>query len=236
MNKRAAACFVAVAILGIVSVLALRENHDIDDYQGEIAAITEALKSKNSAEVDKILGRQVSQGRYGKIEEATKNYVKDLLKVTDEMRELRDSDDLYTLLDGKNLKEDDEELSASKRKAEKLRQEADKIIEEYNAINDNAASIYLKGHDEEAQGLFNTAIDDIIESDYDAKNYVSTKALVSSTIDTYSEALDYLAKHRNAWTVKNNSLDFTSSSAQKEYQKILDKAADAHNKELSSAQ
>ena len=236
MNKRAAACIAAVAILGAISILALRENSSIDEYQNEIVALSEAIKKGDHELVESLLNRKISSGRYGKAEEAAKNYFRDLIAVTDDMRELRDSDDLYLLLDSKNLENDDEELSASKRKAQKLRSQADEIIAKYNQINDNSAHDYLNGDDEETAGLFKTAIEEIVENDADAKNYQNTKYIVSSTIDIYSEALDYLSTHRDSWTIKNNTIEFTNSDAQKDYQKILDKVSSAGKDESSSAQ
>lgn len=226
---------IVVIVLGVCGVFAhyafsvskdLKEENLIKE---EFSKIMELNKDKeaNKEEIDNILARTVTSGSYSKVENASKEYLRDLYNYIDNINYLVSSENVnYLSID--NIKADmGNDFSNSKQNiADTKSQISDNINKLIDILtNETVIMSYLdiaKLNDYYINFYRDLVLDNGIDAEYINNKY----GYLIERLNIYEKALDFLAANKKHWSIsdkisENPTIMFDNSDLMAEYQAIV---------------
>ena len=179
-----------VVILAIIAIFAysivseLGQENKLNEEMNEISTII-ASNDYTEEEINKRLDERVTDGDYGKVENAAKTYLKDVIKLNIELSQIVNNGELSTMLTSNNYQEDGPEFTKTKEYISSTTQrleEMKKEYEEYMSTEKVMSYIEKENVDEYYVELYKTIMG---ESSYEE---------ISSSID---QLIDVLNKSNN---------------------------------------
>lgn len=213
---------ILIVIVAIVVGLIVNAATMQDRFTNEIVAMNTALDEGNDERINEVLGRKVSSGDYGKVEESLKRYIRDLKDSLDGIDELSEQDELILALNGKYLAQTRDDLGAVRTKLE----EASSKAQAYRAkceklYSESGAMSYLPdGLDEDYRTLFRENASTFFEDSDTKDSYHDMVALLNGALLMEIDAIKYLDSNKDGWKIENDELVFTNASVEAGYEKI----------------
>lgn len=230
--KKSRVIFTVIVMMLIISCFVLgkvfsdlkKEN----EIKKEIKTIVQVFGTENTDDddVNAILERRIySKGNYGEVEDAIKNYYKDLYSYLKNITFLMDEDNFINYLTPKNISEDGPTFSKSINNLQTTKAQLnDKYTEFDNQLNKETKQIsyvFSRDIDSYYKNLYLEFI-----SNYTPSNLtIDMKEKYDKTlklIDLYNEAFAFLTANAAHWQINDDVLTFDDTVLYEGYKKITD--------------
>ena len=214
------ACFIFAKVFNDLK----KENK----IKSEIKEIVQVFGTENidDDDVNAIIDRRIyTKGNYAKVEDAVKNYYKDLYSYQKNITFLMDDENFINYLTVENISSDGKDFLKSKSNLQTTKLQINDKYQQFDQqLNDDAVKIsyiFDKKIDKYYQNLYLEFISQYTPSnltdDMKEKYDQSLKK-----IDLYNEAFDFLATNKDHWKTTGDVLTFDDTGLYEEYKKITD--------------
>ena len=215
---------IAAAVIGILINNATSGSR----FENEIVAVNDAFSKGDEKKINEVLNRTVSSGNYAKVEKSLKQYVGDLVKNVNDIKDAADNDVVYSSLEASYLEKNRDRLNDVAEELKGISKNVESIVEDYKKLYDEeGVKSYIEGQNlnDEYSSLFAQNAKLFYDDEDLRNNYDSTLKVLNSSINTEIKALEYLSKHKSDWKIENEKLVFMSGKTNDEFQSILDNVA-----------
>lgn len=214
---------IGLAVIAVIG-FAIYWNHPAHIYSREISQLRKIYLSENQNGLSAIIERNATNGDWGKLERAVKDYVKNRTESLATLEEIKADDELTTALDADKLRANSPDFSNiliklknTKITLESAREKFDKVQSIDEAVNQFGSDL----NDE-----FKTRYREELEKDFAVEdsriNNADAFKMLQGMVDTYIAELELLAKNPKAWNVDSGVLKITDRSIKKQYDAILE--------------
>lgn len=213
-----------IALFGISLSL---DVHNEALLKKEISGINHVLNSDNfdEDELDARLSRTITENEYSKVEKAYKSYMKDNLKILNELKEFYSNDESDNILTIENLSSDGKDLKVSKELIKSSIKNLKKIQQKYNdSFDEDNIMSYIddKDLDKRYVDFYKNEIVNNLRKTSAEKNLMSSIDTSLTKLGYIKDAVDFLISNKNNYIIENDELKFNSTSLLNEYNKIID--------------
>lgn len=213
-----------IALFGISLSL---DVHNEALLKKEISGINHVLNSDNfdEDELDARLSRTITENEYSKVEKAYKSYMKDNLKILNELKEFYSNDESDNILTIENLSSDGKDLKVSKELIKSSIKNLKKIQQKYNdSFDEDNIMSYIddKDLDKRYIDFYKNEIVNNLRKTSAEKNLMSSIDTSLTKLGYIKDAVDFLISNKNNYIIENDELKFNSTSLLNEYNKIID--------------
>ena len=213
-----------IALFGISLSL---DVHNEALLKKEISGINHVLNSDNfdEDELDARLSRTITENEYSKVEKAYKSYMKDNLKILNELKEFYSNDESDNILTIENLSSDGKDLKVSKELIKSSIKNLKEIQQKYNdSFDEDNIMSYIddKDLDKRYVDFYKNEIVNNLRKTSAEKNLMSSIDTSLTKLGYIKDAVDFLISNKNNYIIENDELKFNSTSLLNEYNKIID--------------
>ena len=213
-----------IALFGISLSL---DVHNEALLKKEISGINHVLNSDNfdEVELDARLSRTITENEYSKVEKAYKSYMKDNLKILNELKEFYSNDESDNILTIENLSSDGKDLKVSKELIKSSIKNLKEIQQKYNdSFDEDNIMSYIddKDLDKRYVDFYKNEIVNNLRKTSAEKNLMSSIDTSLTKLGYIKDAVDFLISNKNNYIIENDELKFNSTSLLNEYNKIID--------------
>ena len=213
-----------IALFGISLSL---DVHNEALFKKEISGINHVLNSDNfdEDELDARLSRTITENEYSKVEKAYKSYMKDNLKILNELKEFYSNDESDNILTIENLSSDGKDLKVSKELIKSSIKNLKEIQQKYNdSFDEDNIMSYIddKDLDKRYVDFYKNEIVNNLRKTSAEKNLMSSIDTSLTKLGYIKDAVDFLISNKNNYIIENDELKFNSTSLLNEYNKIID--------------
>ena len=213
-----------IALFGISLSL---DVHNEALLKKEISGINHVLNSDNfdEDELDARLSRTITENEYSKVEKAYKSYMKDNLKILNELKEFYSNDESDNILTIENLSSDGKDLKVSKELIKSSIKNLKEIQQKYNdSFDEDNIMSYIddKDLDKRYVDFYKNEIVNNLRKTSAEKNLMSSIDTSLTKLGYIKDAVDFLIGNKNNYIIENDELKFNSTSLLNEYNKIID--------------
>lgn len=235
-NKKITAAVISIviviaAVAGIIGIVIHQQNTRLNALMAEVATINEITGEEYIANIDReelneMLERRVSSGKYGEVENAYKNYMTDLYQIVFDAADVSADEAFVNFLSPGNLTDDGPAFENSKDKANELitRLETDKKnyleMTGSSAIESYAERAGLSGKYKEMYNNILSAHKAIGESGSDDLTTAIDSTVTRLT--TINDVFDFLEENQNDWYINDEKLTFRTESLYSEYESFME--------------
>lgn len=173
--------------------------------------------------IDDLLNNYVSSGDYLVVENATKEYLKDILYYARRIDELNDNEEFIMVLSMENFYSDMPEFNDSLRIISDVSLEITDIQENFvNLLQENVVLSYLNDNIfSYYKDYYKELIFDADSIEDDALTIESNLDFVLSVLDLYEEFYTFLSDNKDDWIVDGEYIYFSNTDLEEEYLDIL---------------
>ncbi len=235
-KKKKAAIAAAVIVLviavagGIFAFISYRQAEQYNAVMEEVALINEIIDQEYTSdidweELDTLLERRVTSGKYEQVEGAYKSYMTDFYEIVYDATDASGDESFTTFLSGDNLESDGPDFEQSYEKIDELiaRLQTDK--EEYTAmLTEDSVSAYAESAGLEGKYLemYNTILSaysyDETQEDVFTESINSTMETLNALIDIF----DFLTQNSDDWYIEDGTLIFSSDTLYNSYNELME--------------
>lgn len=217
-----------ILLLGILGFLAyntvskLQQKSKLTMEMNEIATII-ASNEYTEESINKRLDSRVTKGDYGKVENAAKSYLKDVIQLNLELIDLIKDDRIGNMLTVENYEEDGPEFTNTKAYLDTTIQRLEEMktdYAEYMAEEKIMSYIEKENVDEYYQELYKTVMG---ESQYEEIS-TSLDELIS-VLNKSNDIINFLKENGDSWEIQNDMIVFSTNELINEYNSLVDKLA-----------
>ena len=171
-----------------------------------------------------------SSGDYGKVEEAVKNYLKDVKTTYNELIEFGNNEDISSILSAENISADAEGLTVVQQKVDEYKQKLDKLSTQVIAIT-NEPTIMQEIEEKDVRDnyidvykniMFNEAVQARLESIKQKAENEQLKA--KEKLDGIEKVVTFLKDNSRYWELNEGKLQFSNVTKLGEYYQLLNGA------------
>ena len=218
-----------VVILAIIAIFAysivseLGQENKLNEEMNEISTII-ASNDYTEEEINKRLDERVTDGDYGKVENAAKTYLKDVIKLNIELSQIVNNGELSTMLTSNNYQEDGPEftktkeyISSTTQRLEEMKQE----YEEYMSTEKVMSYIEKENVDEYYVELYKTIMGE--------SSYEEISSSIDQLIDVLNKSnniIDFLIESKGSWEIQDDMIVFSTNEQIEEYNNLISQLSD----------
>ncbi len=218
-----------VVILAIIAIFAysivseLGQENKLNEEMNEISTII-ASNDYTEEEINKRLDERVTDGDYGKVENAAKTYLKDVIKLNIELSQIVNNGELSTMLTSNNYQEDGPEFTKTKEYISSTTQrleEMKKEYEEYMSTEKVMSYIEKENVDEYYVELYKTIMGE--------SSYEEISSSIDQLIDVLNKSnniIDFLIENKGSWEIQDDMIVFSTNEQIEEYNNLISQLSD----------
>ena len=217
-----------ILLLGILGFFAysivseLQQESKLTMEMNEIATII-ASNEYTEESINKRLDSRVTTGDYGKVENAAKTYLKDVIQLNLELIDLVKDEHIGNMLTVENYEEDGPEFTNTKAYLDTTIQRLEEMktdYAEYMAEEKIMSYIEKENVDEYYQELYKTVMG---ESQYEEIS-TSLDELIS-VLNKSNDIINFLKENGDSWEIQNGMIVFSTNELINKYNSLVDKLA-----------
>ena len=213
-----------VVILAIIAIFAysivseLGQENKLNEEMNEISTII-ASNDYTEEEINQRLDERVTDGDYGKVENAAKTYLKDVIKLNIELSQIVNNGELSTMLTSNNYQEDGPEFTNTKEYISSTTQrleEMKKEYEEYMSTEKVMSYIEKENVDEYYVELYKTIMGE--------SSYEEISSSIDELIDVLNKSnniIDFLIENKGSWEIQDDMIVFSTNEQIEEYNNLI---------------
>lgn len=223
MKKRMKIIAIGLAVIAVIG-FAIYWNHPAHIYSREISQLRKIYSSENQNGLSVIIERNATDGDWGKLERAVKDYVKNRTESLATLEEIKADDELTTALDADKLRANSPDFSNILTKLKNTKITLESAREKFDKVQSIDEAVNQLGSDMNDE--FKTRYREELEKDFAVEdsriNNADAFRMLQGMVDTYIAELELLAKNPKAWNVDSGVLKITDRSIKKQYDAILE--------------
>lgn len=193
----------------------------------EIVGINNVLNSEDfdEEELDARLNRTITENEYQEVELSYKAYMKDNIKILNELKEFYSVDETNNILTVENLTSDGKDLKVSKALINTSIKNLKKIEKKYNnSFEDDYVMSYIedKNLDKKYIEFYKNEIQNNLRKTSTEKELSES---ISKSLEKYElikETLDFLVENKNNYIIEDNELKFNDTSLLDKYNSFVE--------------
>lgn len=217
-----------ILLLGILGFLAyntvskLQQKSKLTMEMNEIATII-ASNEYTEESINKRLDSRVTKGDYGKVENAAKSYLKDVIQLNLELIDLIKDDRIGNMLTVENYEEDGPEFTNTKTYLDTTIQRLEEMKKDYaEYISEEKIMSYIEKEnvDEDYQELYKTVMGE--------SQYEEITASLNELIDVLNKSndiIDFLKENAGSWIIQDDMIVFSTNELIDEYNNLVNELA-----------
>ena len=232
-NKKVIVAIVIVVILiiGIVGGTFIFGNFNKEQTKLLTEESNKILQSDISK--DNIDFNIKTQKNYAVVEKSIKEYISELKNIYVEMEELNSGinpNNIFTAqnMQDKDLKEIAGIINEYKEKSQNCISELEEMLTE-EKISENITKNNFSSRKDYYTGLYNTVmLSDVMKKQYNSleEKVKDEKSELYDKINKIDKIKEFLEKNKDAWTIKDDKIQFTNLNRMTEYYNLLNKLTD----------
>ena len=217
-----------ILLLGILGFLAyntvskLQQKSKLTMEMNEIATII-ASNEYTEESINKRLDSRVTKGDYGKVENAAKSYLKDVIQLNLELIDLIKDDRIGNMLTVENYEEDGPEFTNTKTYLDTTIQRLEEMKKDYaEYMSEEKIMSYIEKEnvDEYYQELYKTVMGE--------SQYEEITASLNELIDVLNKSndiIDFLKENAGSWIIQDDMIVFSTNELIDEYNNLVNELA-----------
>ncbi len=191
-------------------------NREVESIQNLMEATEfdeEAFKKK--------LNNTVSTGDYYKVERAYKNYLRDYLKINNDIIAFYENISIEKILSAENVKNDGKDFIQSRSTLNNYKSTLDKIKSDYDSMfTEKKVLSYLDIEDDYYVDYYKEIVGEVKQSQTE-KELSMYLANSSELLENVIALLQFLSDNKNNWNFQDNKIMFNSQALLDQYNQIL---------------
>ena len=217
-----------ILLLGILGFLAyntvskLQQKSKLTMEMNEIATII-ASNEYTEESINKRLDSRVTKGDYGKVENAAKSYLKDVIQLNLELIDLIKDDRIGNMLTVENYEEDGPWFTNTKTYLDTTIQRLEEMKKDYaEYMSEEKIMSYIEKEnvDEDYQELYKTVMGE--------SQYEEITASLNELIDVLNKSndiIDFLKENAGSWIIQDDMIVFSTNELIDEYNNLVNELA-----------
>lgn len=232
-NKKViiAIVIVLILIIGIVGGTFIFGNFNKEQTKLLTEESNKILQSDISK--DNIDFNIKTQRNYAIVEKSIKEYISELKNIYVEMEELNSGINPNNIFTAQNMQDEDLKeiegiINEYKEKSQNCISELEEMLTE-EKISENITKNKFSSRKDYYTGLYNTVmLSDVMKKQYNSleEKVKDEKSELYDKINKIDKIKEFLEKNKDAWTIKDDKIQFTNLNRMTEYYNLLNKLTD----------
>ena len=217
-------------IIGVVILLLLvpiiygvvKDLKQEDTLKKELDTLYEVANKEpiDRNEVNKILDRTVTTSSdYKKVEIAYKKYTRDCFTILT---------DIMDVLEDENYQQDGKDFTETKKYLKETKEKLQRVIKNYNEyFTEEKAMSYLdKNLDSYYQDFYKDEVVGNLDKTKEDDEVISSINDLITLIDQETDVINFLVTNKDAWTIEDSAISFTTDDLIDAYNNLIGKISD----------
>ena len=179
-------------------------------------------------EVNKILDRTVTTSSdYKKVEIAYKKYTRDCFSILTDIMDVLEDNRLVEVLTAENYQQDGKDFT-EKKYLKETKEKLQRVIKNYNEyFTEEKAMSYLdKNLDSYYQDFYKDEVVGNLDKTKEDDEVISSINDLITLIDQETDVINFLVTNKDAWTIEDSAISFTTDDLIDAYNNLIGKISD----------
>lgn len=180
-------------------------------------------------EVNKILDRTVTTSSdYKKVEKAYKKYTRDCFSILTDIMDVLEDNRLVEVLTAENYQQDGKDFTETKKYLKETKEKLQRVIKNYNEyFTEEKAMSYLdKNLDSYYQDFYKDEVVGNLDKTKEDDEVISSINDLITLIDQETDVINFLVTNKEAWTIEDSAISFTTEDLIDAYNNLIGKISD----------
>lgn len=180
-------------------------------------------------EVNKILDRTVTTSSdYKKVEIAYKKYTRDCFSILTDIMDVLEDNRLVEVLTAENYQQDGKDFTETKKYLKETKEKLQRVIKNYNEyFTEEKAMSYLdKNLDSYYQDFYKDEVVGNLDKTKEDDEVISSINDLITLIDQETDVINFLVTNKDAWTIEDSAISFTTDDLIDAYNNLIGKISD----------
>lgn len=226
-------------IIGVVILLLLvpiiygvvKDLKQEDTLKKELDTLYEVTNKEpiDRNEVNKILDRTVTTSSdYKKVEIAYKKYTRDCFSILTDIMDVLEDNRLVEVLTAENYQQDGKDFTETKKYLKETKEKLQRVIKNYNEyFTEEKAMSYLdKNLDSYYQDFYKDEVVGNLDKTKEDDEVISSINDLITLIDQETDVINFLVTNKDAWTIEDSAISFTTDDLIDVYNNLIGKISD----------
>ena len=226
-------------IIGVVILLLLvpiiygvvKDLKQEDTLKKELDTLYEVTNKEpiDRNEVNKILDRTVTTSSdYKKVEIAYKKYTRDCFSILTDIMDVLEDNRLVEVLTAENYQQDGKDFTETKKYLKETKEKLQRVIKNYNEyFTEEKAMSYLdKNLDSYYQDFYKDEVVGNLDKTKEDDEVITSINDLITLIDQETDVINFLVTNKDAWTIKDSAISFTTDDLIDAYNNLIGKISD----------
>ena len=226
-------------IIGVVILLLLvpiiygvvKDLKQEDTLKKELDTLYEVTNKEpiDRNEVNKILDRTVTTSSdYKKVEIAYKKYTRDCFSILTDIMDVLEDNRLVEVLTAENYQQDGKDFTETKKYLKETKEKLQRVIKNYNEyFTEEKAMSYLdKNLDSYYQDFYKDEVVGNLDKTKEDDEVLSSINDLITLIDQATDVINFLVTNKDAWTIEDSAISFTTDDLIDAYNNLIGKISD----------
>lgn len=226
-------------IIGVVILLLLvpiiygvvKDLKQEDTLKKELDTLYEVTNKEpiDRNEVNKILDRTVTTSSdYKKVEIAYKKYTRDCFSILTDIMDVLEDNRLVEVLTAENYQQDGKDFTETKKYLKETKEKLQRVIKNYNEyFTEEKAMSYLdKSLDSYYQDFYKDEVVGNLDKTKEDDEVISSINDLITLIDQETDVINFLVTNKDAWTIEDSAISFTTDDLIDAYNNLIGKISD----------
>lgn len=226
-------------IIGVVILLLLvpiiygvvKDLKQEDTLKKELDTLYEVTNKEpiDRNEVNKILDRTVTTSSdYKKVEIAYKKYTRDCFSILTDIMDVLEDNRLVEVLTAETYQQDGKDFTETKKYLKETKEKLQRVIKNYNEyFTEEKAMSYLdKNLDSYYQDFYKDEVVGNLDKTKEDDEVISSINDLITLIDQETDVINFLVTNKDAWTIEDSAISFTTDDLIDAYNNLIGKISD----------
>ncbi|MCI7702466.1 MAG: hypothetical protein MSS28_05175 [Tenericutes bacterium] len=226
-------------IIGVVILLLLvpiiygvvKDLKQEDTLKKELDTLYEVTNKEpiDRNEVNKILDRTVTTSSdYKKVEIAYKKYTRNCFSILTDIMDVLEDNRLVEVLTAENYQQDGKDFTETKKYLKETKEKLQRVIKNYNEyFTEEKAMSYLdKNLDSYYQDFYKDEVVGNLDKTKEDDEVISSINDLITLIDQETDVINFLVTNKDAWTIEDSAISFTTDDLIDAYNNLIGKISD----------
>lgn len=226
-------------IIGVVILLLLvpiiygvvKDLKQEDTLKKELDTLYEVTNKEpiDRNEVNKILDRTVTTSSdYKKVEIAYKKYTRDCFSILTDIMDVLEDNRLVEVLTAENYQQDGKDFTETKKYLKETKEKLQRVIKNYNEyFTEEKAMSYLdKNLDSYYKDFYKDEVVGNLDKTKEDDEVISSINDLITLIDQETDVINFLVTNKDAWTIEDSAISFTTDDLIDAYNNLIGKISD----------
>ena len=226
-------------IIGVVILLLLvpiiygvvKDLKQEDTLKKELDTLYEVTNKEpiDRNEVNKILDRTVTTSSdYKKVEIAYKKYTRDCFSILTDIMDVLEDNRLVEVLTAENYQQDGKDFTETKKYLKETKEKLQRVIKNYNEyFTEEKDMSYLdKNLDSYYQDFYKDEVVGNLDKTKEDDEVISSINDLITLIDQETDVINFLVTNKDAWTIEDSAISFTTDDLIDAYNNLIGKISD----------